>query len=206
MPKGGYYIEADTRAFVDELKRTEHGIRDLKAAYREMATWIERDVAKHVPVYGGQHSRAKAGSKSHDGAGHPAPGNLLRTLRSGATQTGPYVRVGGPEAPYAQLQEFGGTSFWHRGKEAKFHGFKAGARARGYFTTSYRGEISKHTIYKKQRSRYGYFIWNAGYHLRDKLGRWFYEAIRDVAAKHSIPIEVPANTSLDIRPQARNAA
>lgn len=205
MATGGYYIEADTRAFIEALRGTEGGIKDLKAAYADMASWLKQDVGMFVPVYGGQHSRAKAESRSHDGASHPPPGNLKRTLEGGARQTGPWVSAGGAAARYTNLQEWGGASVWRRGG-ARWSPTQKRGRSTGAFTVSHKASTAAHVVYTKPRMRYGYFIWNAGYRNRRRLGRSFYEAISDVAAKHGIAIDVPANPDLDIKPQARSAA
>jgi hypothetical protein len=202
--KGGYYIEANTDDLKEALRGVKGGLNDLRAAYREIAEWLKPDIARYVPIYGLQHSRAKDSSFAHDGRSHPPPGNLFRTLETGATINGPWARIGGHDATYAILQEFGGTSFWHGSGRGTL---RASNRAhRSAEEAASRAGIKGHVIYKKPRAKYGYFIWNAGYRNRMRLGSSLYGAIRDVCAKHGLLLEVPANPALDIKPQARRAA
>lgn len=193
MPLGGYAIEAHG---LDELKEglrgSRGGLRDLRRAYA------------HIAETAGHHVRARApiGSASaKDGAGHLPPGYLKASVRWGATINGPWVSAGAdPEFPLT-LQEFGGTSFWHRGGRGAI---RAANRGHAAITSLGISKGAGHVVYKKPRNPLGYFIWNVGYRLRGPIGEQLHFGIGQVCRMHDLPYEMPASPALELTPQAWN--
>lgn len=193
MPVGGYSIEVSGLEEIKTgLKASRGGARDLRRAYGHVAETAGHYVRRHVPVGSGS---------AKDGAGHLPPGHLRGTVRWGATVNGPWVSAGDGETTYLVLQEFGGTSFWHRGGRGALR-----AANRGHVAIESLG-ISKgggHTVYKKPRNPLGYFIWNTGYRLRSQIGEQLHFGLGQALRMHGLPYEMPASPALDLSPQTWN--
>jgi len=186
MPVGGYYIEVDG---ADELKcaleGTASGIRDLSRAHREIGKMAGAYVKAHEPLPSGGAGRAGHNRGTYDGM-------LQASTRGGGGKSGAYVQAA---APYLFVQEFGGTSFWHKSGAGTL---RAANRAHVKVThaaaaTGTRG----HVIYKKPRRGAGYFIWNVAFRLRSRIGRQYMDDLERIGQSHGLGIET-TSANLDI--------
>jgi len=203
---GGYYIDAGSLdKVIIALKKSKGGVRDQRMAYRNIAEDAGHYVKAHAPVYRGPvdpKTPYSPGRKA--GRSSALPGGLRRSVKWGATIHGPWVSAGDESTPYIYVQEFGGTSFWHRQGKGIIRA--ANRRHASYATMGEwglgQGGSSGHVIYKKERNRRGYFIWNVAYRLRSRIGEHLQENLSLVLQKHGIPYEMPANADIGITPQS----
>lgn len=193
MARGGYFIGVKgMEEFVAALEQTADGMHDLDAVHARIGKLSEDWVREHVPV-------GRASDK--DSSTHKPPGYLRSTVLGGHGKWGAWVQMK-DESGVLTLQEWGGKSVWKRGASTKWSGTKPRSRSTGYFTVSYKGAGTSHFMYSKLRKPRGYFIWNAGFYLRDEIGRLLSEGIAEVAAKHGIVVDV-ATGALDIKADGR---
>lgn len=194
MARGGYYIGIkDLDEFVAALGQTADGISDLNVVYDRIGKTAERWVERHVPV---------GRSSPKDSKTHKPPGYLRSVVQAGHGKWGAWVQMK-DESGVLTLQEWGGKSIWRRGG-AQWSATKARGRSTGFSEVSHKTTTPPHLVYEKPRRRTGYFIWNAGYYLRDEIGQLLYEGLQDVAAKHGIPLEIGTG-GLDIKADGRPA-
>jgi hypothetical protein len=192
MARGGDYIGVQgLDKFVEALKQTADGMDDLGAMYDRIGERAERYVRGHVPI---GHASPK------DSKTHKPPGYLKSLVTGGHGKWGAWVQMD-DESGVLTLQEWGGKSMWRRGG-ATWSATKKGGRATGFFTASHKVATSPHVVYEKPRVKFGYFIWNVGYQLRDEIGQLLYEGLAEVAQKHGIVVDV-ATGALDIKADGR---
>lgn len=190
MPRGDFYIDArGLDELVAELKASKGGLRDLRAAWRNVAEDAERDVRRRAPV-GSPSAKDGRARRTH---------HLRDTVRSGATIRGPWVSAGDASTPDIFLHEFGGTSYWYRGGAGSIRAQNRAHRSIAE-TIARTGARGGHVVYTKRRQPRGYFIWNVAWRLRQRIGRDIHENLSLVLGKHGIPYEMPANPELDITP------
>ena len=177
MPLGGYYLEVQG---ADELKRalvgTARGIKDLSRAHRAIGKMV------------GDYARANAPEghgSSHDGRGHAPAGFLKARTTGGGGAAGAYVQAVTEPFHYLMVQEFGGTSFWHKGAAGSLR-TKA---HRGNAAQAARAHTHGHAIYKKPRQPRGYFLWNAPWRIRSRIGNEYAMALSQIAVANGIEIE-----------------
>lgn len=188
MPVGGFYIEVEG---ADELRRalegTERGIKDLSKAHRAIGRLAAENVRKHAPVGSGS---------SKDGAGHAPPGFLKARTTGGGGKAGAYVQTVTEPFHYLYVQEFGGTSFWHKGAAGSL---RAANRAHVSFA---RLGAKGHPIYKKARNSRGYFIWNVAWRMQDVLARQYEMDLKQIGAANDLDIEFTGG-SLGLEPEPK---
>ena len=170
------------------LKGTADGLKDLRAIHREMVEIARAKVRADVPIYRGQHSRAKPdkirrGSHTWLGTAYLAD----HITKSSSMNVGWIA----DEAPYLIVQEFGGSSYWHTGGS---HGMRdkahsgveklKGGRIRVGHTTR-KGQI----IYHKPRRELGYFLWNVAFRKRLALSAVYERGLNAICAKHGLKLE-----------------
>jgi len=192
MPVGGYYIEMQG---ADELKRallaTERGMKDLSKVHRDIGKMAGQYVRAHEPL--------PSYDQRKDGKGHLPAGWLQAHTKGGGGKAGAYVEASTQPANYLMIQEFGGTSFWHKSGRGAL---RAANRAhRTNVEAASRAGIRGHTIYKKARNPRGYFLWNVVWRLRDPIGRMYTNELEAVAAKNDLPLEfTTSNLGLEPMP------
>jgi len=193
MATGGYSIEYTG---VDELVKALKGMSGYRKEMRGVNEKIQRravvDVKRNAPM---GHRSAK------DSHSHKPPGTLKRRVYGKATFARAAVGVHDPGG-YLILQEFGGTSFWHRGGAGVIRAANRGHAALSAMGGSKRlANVSVggkgHFIYYKPRKPRGYFIWNEAYHLRHFVGSTYAHGLADIGAKHGVAVTVKS-TNLDI--------
>ena len=196
MRGGSYYIEAEG---LDELIAGLKGMkgyrRDLKAAHDRIARLAAVNVKRNVPT---GHRSPK------DSHSHKPPGTLRRRVYAKSTYMRASVGIHDPGG-YLLLQEFGGTSFWHRGgagaiRAANKKHVALSAMRDGQRVANVSGGGGGHVIYYKPRKPRGYFIWNVAYHMRSQIGSTYMRGLVGVAAKHDLHMVIKS-TNLDL-PQA----
>jgi hypothetical protein len=194
VARGGYYIGIkDLDEFVAALEQTADGMDDLGAVFERIGKTAERWVKRNVP-------RGTASPK--DSKTHKPPGYLQSIVLGGHGKWGSWVQMA-DESGVLTLQEWGGKSVWRRGG-AQWSPTKKRGRSTGAFTVSHKKATPSHVVYEKPRRKNGYFIWNAGYQLRDEIGELLADGLAMVAAKHGIAIDI-ATGALDIRADGRPA-
>lgn len=177
------------------LKDTPDGLKDLRTIHRELVAVAAEKVRADVPIYRGQHSRAKPekirrGSHTWLGTAYLAS----KITKSSALNTG-WVA---DEAPYLIVQEFGGSSYWHRGgvhgMREKSHGrvWNLGGGVIGVGKTKHIAKGNKRKgqiIYTKPRREMGYFLWNVAYRKRLALSAVYERGLNAILTKHGLKIE-----------------
>lgn len=203
MAHGPYYYRMQgakvVRKQLEEMAREVGGKgAGLKPAYQHIADLAASDVRKHAPM--GRPSRK-------DSAKHLRPGSLKAGIRGHATQTGASV-IAQWDGPLI-LQEFGGKAYWHRYGSGELRGLFGGraisdlgggqigwwetyssrgrTKARGLSTGA---TASGHIVYAKPRAKFGYFIWNVAWRLREEIGTQLALGVRKVANDAGLEIEI----------------
>lgn len=196
MATGGYSIE------VTGLDKLLKGLKGMSGYRKDLRTTNERimrravvDVKRHAPM--GHRS-------SKDSHSHKPPGTLKRRVYGKATYIRASVGVHDPGG-YLILQEFGGTSFWHRGGAGAIRAVNRGHIALSVMVGGRRmANVSVggkgHIVYHKARMPRGYFVWNEAYHLRQFIGSTYTHGLADIGKKYGLAVKVKS-TNLDI-PQA----
>jgi hypothetical protein len=170
MSTGGFYIEEKgLQELVRGLEATDRGLKDLKKIYGEMGRHAGLYVKGHEPVYGGP-------TKGRQVTIH------LQDHTKGGGGKNAWASVSG--VPYLIVQEFGGTSFWHKGGAGSLRKLNRGHR-------SFAAQGAKgHPIYKKPRNPKGYFIWNVWWRLRSYTGEKLTSGIQDISEKNGLHMEI----------------
>ena len=179
MARDGYGIQIKG---LDELIKGMAGsskdLKNLTRLSRDVAQMAGQDVRRRVPVY--------------HGTRRGTPRGILRAeVESGGNRRGAWVQMH-DRIGILILQEFGGTSFWHRsGRGAIRSSFHEGAAA-----AAARAGVKGHVIYKKPHKKYGYFIWNVAYRLRYRLSKKYMQGIADIIKRNGIAVDL--GTSADL--------
>lgn len=192
MAKGAYYVGVTG---IDELREallaTSRGLiadesLPMQPYYLNIAEEGAREARSKAPV--GRPSRK-------DSRSHLPPGSLRDSIVAGATSKSAWIRSDW-EGPLI-LQEFGGKSWWKRGREGGWATGAAYGRSRsvGAFTTR-SARFRQHLVYEKPRVKFGYFIWNVGYRIRHYTGRQIAEGLRDIAARNGLAIDIASDGAL----------
>ena len=178
MAVGGFYIDKrELDEFEHALMETAGKITDLTKVYRNIGKKAGLYVKVHEPIYAGP-------TKGRQKTVH-----LQDRTRGGGGKAGAFAVVSGVD--YLFLQEFGGSSFWHRGGAGSLRKLNKGHRA-----------LSKlgakgHIVYKKARNPRGYFIWNVAWRLRSFIGRELCTGIQEIGGRYGIAIDI-TESGLDI--------
>jgi hypothetical protein len=192
VARGGYYIGVkELDELVAALGQTADGMDELGLLFerigKKAALWVEARVPVGTP-------------SPKDSKTHKPPGYLASIVRGGHGKWGAWVQMK-DESGVLTLQEWGGKSVWRRGG-AQWSPTKKRGRSTGAFTVSHKKATPSHVVYEKPRRKNGYFIWNAGYYLRDYIGQTLYEGLQEIGAKHGIAIDI-ATGALDIKADGR---
>jgi hypothetical protein len=192
MPVGGFYVD---KGGLDDLERaleqTASGLKDLHKVYRTIGRKAGLYVKTHEPIY--------AGSKK-DSKSHPPPGFMQSRTKGGGGKKGAYVAVS--QVPYIYVQEFGGSSFWHRYGAGFGRSLSRKVKASGYGSI----KVDKgHIVYTKPRKPKGYFIWNVAWRLRSYIGEQLTNGIADISKKHGLAMSVK-DRNLGIEQKSWNRA
>lgn len=178
MPVGAWYVDmSELDEFTEALRATAGDIKDLTKVYREIGKKTGLYVKYHEPVYAGP-------TKGRHNTVH-----LQDRTKGGGGKGGAYASVS--KVDYLYVQEFGGTSFWHKGAAGSLR--KANKGHKSYAKMGAKG----HVIYKKPRRSLGYFIWNVAFRMRSYIGETMCQGLSDIAAKHDISMEL-TDTDLGI--------
>lgn len=188
MATGGYYIAVKgLDELVKGLKTTPGGFKDLRRINEKIVRRATVQVKQYAPL--GHRSRK-------DSKVHPWPGNLKRHIFG---KWGPRTAaVWAQDVPYLTVQEFGGSSVWHRYGRGFMRQVNRGHLA--YSNVKVSGKLGRsHMIYYKQRKLRGYFIWNEAYRLRSYIARTYSEGVCDICKEHGLGIEMASNPTLNIK-------
>jgi len=185
MPTGGFYVDAEGfKELIHGLEGTERGLKDLKKIYGEMGRHAGLYVLAHEPVYGGP-------TKGRHNTVH------LQDHTKGGGGANAWARVTG--VPYLFVQEFGGTSFWHKGASGSLR------RAnRGHASFARQG-AKGHAIYRKARNPRGYFLWNVWWRLRSYVGEKMTTGIQAISEKNGLHMDI-TERGLDLEQKPWNRA
>ena len=185
MGVGAFYID---KGGLDDFERAliqmTGGVKDLSKVYRSIGKKAGMYVKTHEPIYAGS---------SKDSRAHKPPGYMQSKTRGGGGKTGAFAIVS--QVDYLFLQEFGGSSFWHRGVAGSVR--KANKGHLSHAAQLAAGKAKGHIVYKKPRQPRGYFIWNVAYRLRSVIGRELCTGLQDIGSKYGIVLDIESS-ALDI--------
>jgi hypothetical protein len=183
MPVGGWYVDqSELTEFTEALRETAGDIKDLTKVYREIGKKAGQYVKYHEPIYGGP-------DKGRHNTVH-----LQDRTKGGGGKGGAYASI--TKVDYLYVQEFGGTSFWHKSGAGSLR--KSNRAHKSYAQMGAKG----HVIYKKPRRSLGYFIWNVAFRMRTYIGETLCGGLVDIAAKHDIDMDI-AESYLDIEQKSK---
>ena len=186
MGTGAFFIEEKgLEELLRGLEGTERGVKDLKKLYGELGRRAGLYVKVHEPIYAGP-------TKGRQVTIH------LQDHTKGGGGKSAWAKVSG--VPYLILQEFGGTSWWHKGAAGSLRKLN-----RGHVSFEKQG-VGGHAIYKKKRNPKGYFIWNVWWRLRHEVGVKLTAGIKDIAEKNGLHMDVTeSGLDLEQKPWNRSA-